>query len=395
MLARLQRFMTLGLLALAVAWAVWHWQAGRPGWALAGALLILFGHAPVLALEFGLMHRVNAGDAAPRAHAGQLLRAWWGEVRAAPVVFCWRQPFRSTAWPDLLPARRAGRQPKPDLDLDLDLDLAGAGAGAGAGRSSGAGSGSVLRSSGVDVKAGVEAGVDVDVDVDVDSGAEVDIAIDVAAGVDVEVDLGSPARRRGLLLVHGFVCNRGLWNPWLAQLHALGVPHVAVNLEPVFGRIDDYVPIIEAAVARLEEATGMAPVAVAHSMGGLALRRWAVDHGGLGRLHHAITLGAPHGGTWLARFAMSPNGAQMRPGGRWLRDLAAREAPVQEAQLTCFYSHCDNIVFPASAALLPGARAVHLPGVAHVQMADRHEPRAEAMRWLGCGETLQPSLSRP
>ena len=69
--------------------------------------------------------------------------------------------------------------------------------------------------------------------------------------------------RRGPLLVHGFVCNRGLWNPWLERLHARGIPFVAVDLEPVFGSIDDYVRILENAVQRLERCTGLAPVIVA------------------------------------------------------------------------------------------------------------------------------------
>ena len=34
------------------------------------------------------------------------------------------------------------------------------------------------------------------------------------------------AGRRGLLLVHGFVCNRGLWNPWWPRLLDAGVPYV-------------------------------------------------------------------------------------------------------------------------------------------------------------------------
>ena len=36
---------------------------------------------------------------------------------------------------------------------------------------------------------------------------------------------------------------------------------------------------------------------------------------------------------------------------------------------TCYYSACDNIVFPASTAVLPGARHVLLEAVAHVDMA--------------------------
>ena len=49
---------------------------------------------------------------------------------------------------------------------------------------------------------------------------------------------GQPARR-GVVLVHGFVCNRGFWTPWMKELRARGHCFVAVNLEPVFGSIDD------------------------------------------------------------------------------------------------------------------------------------------------------------
>src|ERR1035437_526264 len=65
--------------------------------------------------------------------------------------------------------------------------------------------------------------------------------------------------RRGVVFVHGFICNRGLWTPWLKELRAAEHSFVAVNLEPVFGGIDGYVRIIEAAVQRVTKATGMLP----------------------------------------------------------------------------------------------------------------------------------------
>ena len=188
--------------------------------------------------------------------------------------------------------------------------------------------------------------------------------------------------RRGVLLVHGFVCNRGLWNPWLETLHAQQVPVIAVNLEPVFGSIDDYIAGLEAAVRRLEQATGLPPVIVAHSMGGLAVRRWWAEQADDARVHRAITIGTPHHGTWLARFAMTCNARQMRQASRWLQTLAAREPASRASHFTCFYGHCDNIVFPAATATLPGADNRHLPGVAHVHMADCPEPFAELQRWL-------------
>jgi len=251
----------------------------------------------VLAVEFVLVRWVHGDDPAPQARPTQLLAAWWGEVCSAPLVFCWRQPFRSNAWPDHLP---------PDAN-----------------------------------------------------------------------------GRRGLLLVHGFICNRGLWNPWFARLRAFGVPHVAVNLEPVFGAIDDYLGVIDAAVLRLEQATGQAPVIVAHSMGGLAVRHWWAERGDDARVSHVVTIGTPHFGTWLARIAVSPNARQMRQRSGWLQALAQREPPGRYQSFTCFYSHCDNIVFPPSTATLPGADNRHLAGVAHVHMASRGEPFDAVLRRLG------------
>ena len=288
MLARLQQAITLGALVLALAWAVWAWRAGHPAWAVVGVVLLLCGHALVLGLEFVLLARVAAGDAAGRAEAGQLLRAWAGESLAAPRVFCWRQPFRSRCWPDHLPAEARGR--------------------------------------------------------------------------------------RGVLLVHGFLCNRGLWNRWMARLRADGVPFVGLDLEPVFGDIEDYAPLIERAVRRLEQATGLSPLVVAHSMGGLAVRHWHALPGNAARLEHVVTIGTPHHGTWMARFALSRNGCQMRLRSPWLKALAAREPASQGSRYTCYYGNCDNIVFPPSTAALPGADNRHLAGVAHVHMVERFEP---------------------
>lgn len=174
--------------------------------------------------------------------------------------------------------------------------------------------------------------------------------------------------RRGLILVHGFVCNRGLWNPWWPRLRQAGVPCIAVNLEPVFGSIDRYPAVIEAAVQRMTQATGQPPLLVAHSMGGLAVRAWLRDHDGDARVHGVVTIGSPHHGTWLGRFGYSPNARQMRWRSRWLLQLAAAEPARRYRRFTCFWGHCDNIVFPASSATLPGADNRHLRGHAHVHL---------------------------
>ena len=174
---------------------------------------------------------------------------------------------------------------------------------------------------------------------------------------------------RGVVFIHGFVCNRGLWTPWLKVLRSQGRAYAAVNLEPVFGSIDDYVGIVEDAVTRMSQATGVPPVLVCHSMGGLVARAWLAAYAADDRVAHVITIGTPHRGTWLGQFSLSSNGRQMRLNSRWLADLAAKEHAGRRAKFTCWYSHCDNIVFPASTATLPDADNQHVPGQAHLQLA--------------------------
>ena len=284
MLARLQQAIVISLLALCAAW-LW-WSRTLP-WPVAGVglLVLLLGHAAFLAGEFLLAHHINRGDAAPRASASMVLRAWAAESVAASRVFLWQQPLRSHKWSDR-----------------LNLPAAG-------------------------------------------------------------------APRRGIVFIHGFVCNRGLWNPWIARMHAQGRAFAAVNLEPVFGSIDEYAPIIDAAVRRVTAATGLPPVLVCHSMGGLAARAWLRHCRDDMRAAHVVTIGTPHHGTWLARFSHLRNSRQMQIGSAWLAQLQRDEPSARAARFSCFYSNCDNIVVPASSATLAGANNRFIAGLAHVEMA--------------------------
>lgn len=188
---------------------------------------------------------------------------------------------------------------------------------------------------------------------------------------------------RGVLLVHGFMCNRGLWNGWHAELAQGGHPVVAVNLEPFRGSIDDYVPTIEQAVVVLTRATGQPPLVVAHSMGGLTMRAWLrATPGSQARVTHIVTLGTPHHGTWLARWGHATNACQMRLNSLWLRELAANEPPDLGRLFTCWHSCADNIVFPLGTAVLPGSAERYLPHVGHVTLVDHPQVRADTLALL-------------
>lgn len=203
MLARLLQATAITLTLLALGWAIVHAWRGQFLVALAGALLILFAHAVVIAFELLLALRVNWNESTPAPSARALFGAWWGEVRCAAGAFFWNQPFRSHAVPDSLTDRTTATT--------------------------------------------------------------------------------------GIVLVHGFLCNRGLWNPWLRRFRALDVAYVAVNLEPAFGGIERYCTVIGDAVRRVEAATGARPVVVAHSMGGLAVRAWLAQNHSPQGVRHVIT----------------------------------------------------------------------------------------------------------
>jgi triacylglycerol esterase/lipase EstA (alpha/beta hydrolase family) len=194
-----------------------------------------------------------------------------------------------------------------------------------------------------------------------------------------------------VLLLHGYGCNSGYWAHLVPLLDARRISHATVDLAPMMGDIDGYVPMVEQAARALCEASGKPRlIVVGHSMGGLVARAWMRRHG-TGRVARVITLGSPHHGTSLASFGLGANAAQMRRsagesaggsagGSPWLRALAASESAATRALVTSLYTHHDNIVAPQTSSRLPGARNIEFGGIGHVAMGSDPRVLAEVMR---------------
>ena len=210
---------------------------------------------------------------------------------------------------------------------------------------------------------------------------------------DREPDVSGRPGCTGVVLLHGYVCNRGLWAPWLRQLRAAGVPCTAITMNPPFGSIDRYRPAIDAAVQGLTKRTGRPPLLVGHSMGGLSARAWLAGQPDAAaadaRVAGVVTIATPHQGIWAAQLGLSANARQMRIGSAWLLALAARESAARRARFTCFYGHADNLVFPASQATLAGADNRHLAGVAHVAMVFEPAVLTEVLRQVQAQGSVQ------
>lgn len=187
------------------------------------------------------------------------------------------------------------------------------------------------------------------------------------------------------LLIHGYGCNSGYWHPMSKALLQAGITHRTIDMEPIMGGIDEYVPLIHQAAQTLCAESGSAKVIlVAHSMGGLAARAYLRKYGAH-QIAKVITLGTPHRGTGVARFGIGLNCRQMHwtadgqegIASKWLRELQAGESSETRALFVSIYSHHDNIIAPQTSSHLRGAKNIELHGIGHVALAS--DPSVQAL----------------
>jgi pimeloyl-ACP methyl ester carboxylesterase len=177
-----------------------------------------------------------------------------------------------------------------------------------------------------------------------------------------------PHRELAILCVHGYFCTRAIWLPFARAAVARGYYCQALTIEPPFCSIDSYATQIGDAIDALCAASGsQSLVIVAHSMGALAVRSY-LRQSQDARVARLVAIGAPHHGTFLAKFSHATNGRQMRRDSLWLEALNAAETPESLSRITSIYSAHDNIVTPYQTAEMPGADNRLLHGLGHVSL---------------------------
>lgn len=193
------------------------------------------------------------------------------------------------------------------------------------------------------------------------------------AATFAEPPLTRDPQRPALLLIAGYVCNRAVWKPLLESGRLADCNVATVNIEPVFGSIDDYAQQIDAAVARLQADTGAARVTlVCHSMGGLAARAYLCKHGDHA-IDRVITVATPHHGTVFGVLGHGRNARQMIRNCEYLTTLAGVEKIERRRRFVCIATADDNLVVPRSSPLLPDAQWHVVDGVGHLALTE--DPR--------------------
>ncbi|WP_244859872.1 esterase/lipase family protein [Intrasporangium calvum] len=199
------------------------------------------------------------------------------------------------------------------------------------------------------------------------TGYRVDHLSPVQRGLSV-CDLD--AAQTPILLIHGLVDNRSIFtvlrrrlvSRGFGRIESINYPLSTQDVRAAAARLSDE-------VERLVEETGYERIhIIGHSLGGLIARYYVTRLGGDLRVHTLVTLGTPHGGSYLAYAWDSPLTRQLRPGSKLLAELAQ---PVRECQtrFISYWSDLDQVVLPQrNAALRHPDLNVHnigLHGVGH------------------------------
>ena len=170
------------------------------------------------------------------------------------------------------------------------------------------------------------------------------------------------AEQRTVVLVHGYLANRGPLLPLAAYLRARGHKQIlayeysgAAGVEQAAIGLRDFL--------RAHVRGGRIDL-VCHSLGGLVARVYLQQLGGARRVDRCITLGTPHRGTYNAYWVTSRVGRELRPDSPFLARLDASRAGAARVRFASIVAGSDNIVIPR--VFSSNDTVVHVPGLGHL-----------------------------
>ncbi|MEE8408228.1 MAG: hypothetical protein V3T05_01360 [Myxococcota bacterium] len=165
-----------------------------------------------------------------------------------------------------------------------------------------------------------------------------------------------------ILLVHGYLMNRACMFAIYWRLRRAGYHNVyTINLWPILASIEAITKPLAARIQSISSLHGGAPVyAIAHSMGGIALRVCLHQDDEL-PVAKLITIGTAHHGTQIAHFAVFPSGVQMLPGS----SLLERIADPPDVPIVSIYSLLDPLTLPPKNAVF-GERTLRFDDLGHI-----------------------------
>jgi len=197
-----------------------------------------------------------------------------------------------------------------------------------------------------------------------------------------------------VLLLHGVLCNAGVWTRMKRHLDAedLG-PVYALSYGPPLASIESFADQTAARIDAILAATGARQVVlVAHSMGGLVARSYLRRHGG-GRVARVVTIGTPHAGSVHSWLFPGVSLSQMHPGNPWLRELARPADHAPMPPMVSVWSWHDSMVAPQISSRIADGDNLELTGVGHNALLSDPEVFARVAEQIRIARTAAAQAS--
>lgn len=171
-------------------------------------------------------------------------------------------------------------------------------------------------------------------------------------------------RQRTVVLVHGYLCNPGVFLPMAGHLRRQGVGRVMSFGYPSTKGVEHGAIALRSFLQ--QNVRGGEIDLVCHSLGGLVARTYLQELGGARRVDRCITLGTPHLGTYNAYWLATRVGREMRPGSTLLRRLQESQEALNEVNFLSVIAGSDNLVIPRVFAC--HEHEVCVPDLGHMAM---------------------------
>ena len=177
---------------------------------------------------------------------------------------------------------------------------------------------------------------------------------------------------RPVLFVHGLGGHRGNFLPMRAYFRFTGRSRTYAVGFAADARLDDMALALRGAIAEALACNGLGADAqvdlVAHSMGGLVCRLALEDAETAARVAHLVTLGTPHAGTHVARFASTGHTLDLRPDSDIIARLRTQlpwAPPPLMPRLSAMWSRADMLLLPPTTGCVEGASNIEMADFTH------------------------------
>jgi pimeloyl-ACP methyl ester carboxylesterase len=203
---------------------------------------------------------------------------------------------------------------------------------------------------------------------------------------------------RPIVLVHGFADNRSAFARLSRTLRRRGFGAVTtVNYSPITTDVRRAAEQLGRHVEAVCADSGYERVhVVGHSLGGVIARYYVQRLGGDDRVHTVVTLGSPHQGTQLARWAPVLAARHLRPSSPVIRELA--EPARCRSRFVALWSDGDQVVLPHTHARIDhpdlDVTNVRIAGVGHVSLLMSRDA-AQIVAQVLSGRAERPSFRDP